>query len=53
LKLLADHGQHSLVGLAKVTFHYQLCVLAMLLTSQAAVNTHRLNISRCIKYFAN
>ena len=41
LKLLADLGQHSLVGLEKVTFHYQLCVLTMLLTSQADANMHR------------
>jgi len=53
LKLLAGLGQHCLRGLAKVTLHSQLCVLAMLLTAQAAVNTHRLGKSRCIRYFAN
>ena len=53
LKLLAGLGQHCLRGLAKVTFHSQLCVLAMLLTAQAAVNTHKAGKLRCIRYFAN
>jgi hypothetical protein len=53
LKSLTGLGQHSLRGLAKVTFHSQLCVLAMLLTAQAAVNTHKLSKMRCIRYFAN
>jgi transposase len=53
LKLLAGLGQHCLRGLAKVTFHSQLCVIAMLLTAQAAVNSHNSGKSRCIRYFAN
>jgi transposase len=53
LKLLAGLGQHCLRGLAKITFHSQLCVLAMLLTAQAAVNTHNVGKMRCIRYFAN
>ncbi|MBM4401152.1 MAG: transposase [Crenarchaeota archaeon] len=53
LKLLAGLGQHSLRGLAKVTFHSQLCIIAMLLTAEAAVNSHKPNKSRCIRYFAN
>jgi transposase, IS5 family len=53
LKNLADLTQHNLRGLAKVTFHSQLCVLIMLLTAQAAVNTHKLSKARSIRYFAN
>jgi IS5 family transposase len=53
LKCLAGLGQHCLRGLAKVTFHSQLCVIAMLLTAQAAVNVHKPGKSRSIRYFAN
>jgi len=53
LKNLASLTQHSLRGLAKVTFHSQLCVLIMLLTAQAAINTHNQCKSRSIRYFAN
>jgi transposase len=53
LKLLAGLGQHCLRGLAKVTFHSQLCILAMLLTAQAAVNMNKASKSRSIRYFAN
>ena len=53
LKNLAGLKQHNLRGLAKVTFHSQLCIIAMLLTAQAAVNAHRLSKSRSIRYFAN
>jgi len=53
LKCLAGLGQHCLRGLAKVTFHSQLCVLAMLLTAQATVNAHKVSKLRCIRYFAN
>lgn len=53
LKNLASLTQHNLRGLAKVTFHSQLCVLIMLLTAQAAVNSHKLSKSRSIRYFAN
>jgi len=53
LKNLASLTQHNLRGLAKVTFHSELCIIAMLLTAQAAVNTHRLSNSRSIRYFAN
>jgi IS5 family transposase len=53
LKNLTSLTQHSLRGLAKVTFHSQLCILIMLLTAQAAVNTHKLSKSRSIRYFAN
>jgi IS5 family transposase len=53
LKNLASLTEHNLRGLAKVTFHSQLCVLIMLLTAQAAINTHKLSKSRSIRYFAN
>jgi len=53
LKNLVSLTQHNLRGLAKVTFHSQLCIIAMLLTAQAAVNTHKLSKSRSIRYFAN
>jgi IS5 family transposase len=53
LKNLAGLTQHSLRGLTKVTFHSQLCILIMLLTAQAAVNTHKLSKSSSIRYFAN
>src|SRR5208337_3551855 len=53
LKNLADLTQHNLRGLAKVTFHSQLCILIMLLTAQAAVNTNKLSKARSIRYFAN
>src|SRR4030043_679264 len=43
LKNLASLTQHNLRGLAKVTFHSQLCIIAMLLTAQATVNAHRLS----------
>ncbi len=53
LKNLAGLKEHNLRGLAKVTFHSQLCVIAMLLVAQAAVNTHKAGKSRSIRYFAN
>jgi transposase len=53
LKNLVGLKEHNLRGLAKITFHSQLCVLAMLLTAQAAVNTRRICKSRSIRYFAN
>jgi hypothetical protein len=53
LKNLAGLAQHNLRGLAKITFHVQLCLLAMLLTAQAAINTHKPNKARSIRYFAN
>ena len=53
LKNLASLTQHSLRGLAKVTFHSQLCVLTMLLKAEAAVNTHNKAKWRSIRYFAN
>jgi hypothetical protein len=53
LKNLTSLTQHNLRGLAKVTFHSQLCVIIMLLTAQAAVNAHKLSKSRSIRYFAN
>lgn len=53
LKNLLGLTQHNLRGLAKITFHSQLCILAMLLTAQAAVNTHKPAKSRSIRYFAN
>ena len=53
LKNLASLTQHNLRGLAKVTFHSQLCILIMLLTAEAAVNTHNNAKSRSIRYFAN
>jgi hypothetical protein len=53
LKNLAGLAQHNLRGLAKVTFHTQLCLLIMLFTAQAAINTHRPSKARSIRYFAN
>jgi transposase len=53
LKNLADLTQHNLRGLARVTFHTQLCLLIMLFTAQAALNTGRPGKSRSIRYFAN
>jgi hypothetical protein len=53
LKNLAGLTQHNLRGLAKITFHAQLCLLIMLFTAQAAVNTHKPGMSRSIRYFAN
>jgi hypothetical protein len=53
LKNLASLTQHNLRGLAKLTFHSQLCVLIMLLTAEAAINTHNKAKSRSIRYFAN
>ena len=42
LKNLVSLKLHNLRGLAKATFHSQLCVIGMPLTAQAAVNTHKL-----------
>ena len=53
LKNLISLTEHNLRGLAKVTFHSQLCVLIMLLTAEAALNTHNKAKSRSIRYFAN
>ena len=53
LKNLAGLKEPSLRGLAKITFHSQLCVIAILLVAQAAVNTHKTGKSRSIRYFAN
>jgi transposase len=53
LKNLTSLTQHNLRGLAKITFHSQLCVLIMLLTAEAAINTHNKAKSRSIRYFAN
>ena len=53
LKNLAGLGQHNLRGLAKITFHAQLCLLIMLFTAQAAINTHKPGRSRSIRYFAS
>ena len=53
LKNLAGLTQHNLRGLTKITFHAQLCLLIMLFTAQAAVNTHKPGRSRSIRYFAN
>jgi transposase len=53
LKNLTALGQHNLRGLTKITFHSQLCLLIMLFTAQAAVNTHKPNKSRSVRYFAN
>jgi IS4 transposase len=48
LKNLAGLTQHNLRGLARITFHVQLCLLIMLLTAQAAINIHKPGISRSI-----
>jgi hypothetical protein len=53
LKNLAGLNQHNLRGLAKITFHAQLCLLIILFTAQAAINTHKPSKSRSIRYFAN
>jgi hypothetical protein len=53
LKNLAGLKEHNLRGLAKITFHSQLCVLIMLFTAEAAINTHKLGKARSIRYFAN
>ena len=53
LNNLASLSQHNLRGLSKITFHSQLCVLIMLLTAEAAINTHNKAKSRSIRYFAN
>jgi hypothetical protein len=53
LKNLAGLAQHNLRGLVKITFHAQLCLLIMLFTAQAAINTHKPGRSRSIRYFAN
>ena len=53
LKNLISLTQHSLRGLAKVTFHSQLCIVIMLLTAQAAMNTNNKAKTRSIRYFAN
>jgi transposase len=53
LKNLAGLTQHNLRGLAKITFHTQLCLLIMLFTAQAAINTHKPDKARSIRYFAN
>jgi transposase len=53
LKNLASLTQHNLRGLAKITFHSQLCLLIMLYTAEAAANTHKPGRSRSIRYFAN
>jgi IS5 family transposase len=53
LKNLASLTQHNLRGLAKITFHSQLCVLIMLMTAEAAVNTRNKTKLRSIRYFAN
>jgi hypothetical protein len=53
LKNLAGLTLHNLRGLAKITFHAQLCLLIILFTAQAAVNTHKPGRSRSIRYFAN
>ena len=53
LKNLAGLAQHNLRGLSKLTFHSQLCVIIMLLTAQAAINTRNQCKARSIRYFAN
>jgi IS5 family transposase len=53
LKNLAGLTQHNMRGLAKITFHTQLCLLIILFTAQAAVNTHKPNMARSIRHFAN
>jgi IS5 family transposase len=53
LKNLASLTQHSFRGLARITFHSQLCVLIMLFTAEAALNIHNKAKSRSIRYFAN
>jgi transposase len=53
LKNLAGLKEHNLRGLANLTFHSQLCILIMLTTAQAAVNTNKIGKTRSIRYFAN
>ncbi len=53
LKNLAGLTQHNLRGLAKITFHVQLCIITMLFTAEAALNTNRPSKARSIRYFAN
>jgi hypothetical protein len=53
LKNLTGLTLHNLRGLAKITFHAQLCLLITLFTAQAAINTHRPSKTRSIRYFAN
>jgi hypothetical protein len=53
LKNLAGLTLHNLRGLAKITFHTQLCLLIILFTAQAAINTGRSGKSRSIRHFAN
>ena len=53
LKNLTGLTQHNMRGLARITFHAQLSLLAMLFTAQAAVNTHKPSKARSIRYFAN
>lgn len=53
LKNLAGLTQHNLRGLAKITVHSQLCVVAMLLVAQAATSTRKTGKFRSIRYFAN
>jgi transposase len=53
LKNLTGLTLHNLRGLAKITFHAQLCLLIMLFTAQAALNTHKPSKTRSIRYFAN
>jgi hypothetical protein len=53
LKNLAGLKDHNLRGLANLTFHSQLCILIMLITAQAAVNTNKIGKTRSIRYFAN
>jgi hypothetical protein len=53
LKNLAGLTQHNLRGLARITFHAQLCLLIMLFTAQAAANTGKPGKARSIRYFAN
>jgi hypothetical protein len=53
LKNLAGLTQHNMRGLARITFHAQICLLTILLTAQAALNTHKPSKTRSIRYFAN
>ena len=53
LKNLVGLTHHNLRGLAKITLHAQLCLLTILLTAQAAINTYKPNKTRSIRYFAN
>lgn len=53
LKNLTGLTQHNLRGLTKITFHAQLCLLIMLFTAQAAINTNKPSKTRSIRHFAN